>query len=70
MANGRTESLCVIQWNPSIADTIWNQPFVCYSKVSLTSGVFLVGVVLCNQAVEHNVAMFSEFPLLCAGREG
>jgi len=28
-----------IQWKPSIADTIWNQHFVPYSKVSLTQGL-------------------------------
>ena len=27
------------------------------------SGIFLVGVVLCNWAVEHNVATFSESSL-------
>ena len=35
-----TGDLCasssVIQWNPSIADTIGNQPFAPYSEVSLT----------------------------------
>ena len=31
---------------------------------------FPVDVVLCNQAVEHNVAVFQSFPLLYAGREG
>ena len=37
-----------ILWNPSITDTIGNQNFVRYSKVSLTqgvSGIFPVGVV-------------------------
>ena len=38
--------------------------FVHYNEVSLTqrvSGTFPVGLVLCDQAVEHNVAAFSEF---------
>ena len=52
-----------VQWNPSITDTIGDQRFVCCSEVSLTqgaSGIFPVGVVLHNQAVEHNVAGFLE----------
>ena len=46
----------VIQWNPSIAVTIGNKHFVPCSEVpnSGASGIFLV------QAVEHNVAAFSE----------
>ena len=48
-----------LQWNPSITDTIGNQHFVLCSKVS-ASGIFPVGVVLRNPAVECNVAMFSE----------
>ena len=40
---------------------------VLYSEVSLTqyitSGIFPAGVVLRNQAVEHNVATFSELSL-------
>ena len=42
-----------------------------YSKVSPnleTSGIFLVGVVLCNWAVEHSVAAFSE-PSLAGGED-
>ena len=27
--------------------------------------VFLIGVVLCNRTVEHNMAMFSELSLAC-----
>jgi len=40
--------------------------------MSLTwaSVILLVGMVLCNWAVEHNVGMFSEFPLLYAGGKG
>ena len=54
----------MLQWNPSITDTIGSQQFVHYSKVSLTQGLPSVGVVLCNHAAEHNVAVFT---LLYAG---
>ena len=39
-----------------------NLYFVPYSNVFLTqaSGIFLLGVLLCNWAVEHNMAMFSK----------
>ena len=39
-----------------------HQHFVPYSEVSLTraAGIFPVGMVLHNRAVEHNVAAFSE----------
>ena len=30
--------IIVLQWNPSIADTIGDQHFVCYSEVSLNGG--------------------------------
>ena len=53
----------LIQWNPSGTDTIGTQHFFRYSEVSLTrgaSGIFPVGVVLCNPAVEYNMAAFSE----------
>ena len=61
--------LIVLQWNPSIMDTIGTQYFVHYREISPTQGfpVYSVGVVLHNPAVEHNVAAFSE---LSAGREG
>ena len=54
-----------VQWNPSITVTIGTQHFVRYSEVrgvpnSGASGIFPVGVVLHNPAVEHNVAAFSE----------
>ena len=52
-----------VQWNPSITDTIETQHFIRYSEVSLTQGllgIFPVGVVLRNPAVEYNVAAFSE----------
>ena len=45
-----------------MTDTIGNQHFVPYSEVSLTQGL-LVGVVLRNRAVKHNVATFSELSL-------
>ena len=51
---------------PSLAETIGNKHFVPYSEVSLTPGllgIFLVGMVLCNRAVELNVATFSELSL-------
>jgi len=41
-------------WHPSIADTIGNQQF-CIPN-SAASGEFLVGMVLGNWAVEHNMA--------------
>ena len=40
-------------------DTIENQHLGPYNEVSLTQGL-LVGVVLHNWAVEHNIAAFSE----------
>ena len=49
---------------PSLSDTIGNQHFVHYNEVSLTQAfpcsIYPVGVLLCNQAIEHNVAVFSE----------
>ena len=45
--------------------------FILNNEVSLTQGllgIFLVGMVLCNRAVELNVAMFSELSLAVAGR--
>ena len=47
----------VVQWNPSIVDTIGNQHFFPYSEVSLTQGIPLY-LVCC---IEHNVAMFQSF---------
>ena len=47
-------------------DTVDKQYFVPYSEVSVTrgaSGIFLIGVVLHNAAVEHNKAMFTELSL-------
>jgi len=41
----------------------WEPTFVPYSEVSGASGIFLVGVVLRNQAVEHSMATFSELSL-------
>ena len=59
-----TEHMPVIQKNPSIMDTIGDQHFVCYGEVRVpnsgTSGIFPVGVVLRNPAVEYNVAAFSK----------
>ena len=53
-----------IQWNPSITDTNGSQNFVRYREVSPASsgvsGIFLVGVGMCNRAVVRNVAAFSE----------
>ena len=50
-----------------MTDTIGNQRFVPYSKVSLTnagsSGIFPVGVVC--MAVEHNMAAFLRAFLCC-----
>jgi len=46
---------------PSLADTIGNKHFVPYSEVSLSQGllgIFVVGMVLCNRAVELNVASY------------
>jgi len=56
---------------PSLADTIGNKHFP-YSEVSLTQGllgIFLVGMVLCNRAVELNVATFSELSLAVRWQE-
>ena len=57
---------------PSLADTIGNKHFVPYSEVSLTQGllgIFLVGMVLCNRAVELNVAAFSKLSLAVRWQE-
>ena len=57
---------------PSLADTIGNKHFVPYSEVSLTQGllgIFLLGIVLCNRAVELNVATFSEVSLAVRQQE-
>jgi len=57
----------VVPWNTSTVDTTGNQRFVPYSEVSLTQGLpvyfWYIGVVLCNWAVEYNVATFQSFPL-------
>ena len=61
-----------LQWNLSITNTIGTQHFVRESEVSLTQGLpvlFLVGVVLHNLAVEHNVVAFSELSL-AVSRQG
>ena len=53
-------------------DSNGNQHSVPYSKVSPNleaSGIFPVGMVLCNWAVEHSVAAFSSFPFLYGGGE-
>ena len=57
---------------PSLADTVGNKHFVPYSEVSLTQGllgIFFVNMVLCNQAVELNVAVFSELSLAVRWQE-
>ena len=49
----------LVEWNSSMADTIWDQHFVRYSEVSPNSGasgIFPVGMVMRNRDVEHNVA--------------
>ena len=57
----------VLQWNPSITDTIGNQNFVRNSEVSLTHGlpVYSGRCGMRNWAVERNVAAFSELSLCC-----
>ena len=55
----------------ALVDTIGNQHFVPYSEVSLTRafGMFPVGMVLHNWAIEHNVGAFSELSFaLLAGK--
>ena len=58
-----------IQWN--ITDTIENQTFVSYSKVSRLRGFQYIssGCGIRNQAVEHNVTAFQSFSLLYASRK-
>ena len=53
-----TRLILCIQWNLSITDTIRKKHFVPYSEVpnSGASGLFPVGMVLRNRAVEHNVS--------------
>ena len=60
----------IVQLNPSITDTIGSQNFVHYREV-LRGFQYISGKRgMRNLAVEHNVAAFSELPLLYAGREG
>ena len=49
-----------LQWTPS-GPTILS--FIVRCPNSGASGTFLVGMVLCNWAVEHNVITFSELSL-------
>ena len=51
-------------WDPTFCPVLRGVPN------SGASGIFLVGVVLRNPAVEYNMAAFSELPLLYAGRVG
>ena len=57
----------LIQWNPSIADTIGNQRGVPNSGAS---GVFPVGVVCVMELLSTTWLHFQRFPLLYAGKEG
>ena len=58
-----------IQWNPFIIDTIVNQHFVPYSE--LRDLWYIFGRhSMCDWAVEPNMAVFWNFPLLYTGREG
>ena len=45
----------LLQWNPSIMDTLGTQNCVRYNEVSLSQGLTVY-----FRAVEHNVAVFSE----------
>ena len=65
----QTTKIIIIQWNPSITDTLGTNIFSLIAN-SGASGIFLVGVVLRNQDVEHNVAAFFEisFALCWQGR--
>ena len=59
---------CMYSRTLSSEKTIGNQLFVPnYSK--LRSFWYILGMVLCNQAVEHNVATLSELSLLYTSRE-
>ena len=51
-----------LQWNPSITDTLGTPNFVHYNEVSLSQGFRYISGRrgMRNQAVEHNVAAFSE----------
>ena len=61
-------ALNVVQWNPSMMDTIGNQH---YNEVSITQGLPASFHVIHNHTVDHNTATFSElFFALYAGREG
>ena len=64
--------ICTSTVEPSIADTIGTNNFVLCCEVlnSGASGIFPGGMVLRNQAVEHNVVTFQSFLLLYVGREG
>ena len=62
-----------LQWNPSIMDTIGNQHFVPYSKVSLTQGllVYFQKAWYCVILLLSTTWLrFQRFPLLYSGREG
>ena len=62
-----------IQWNPSIVDTIGNQPVVLYSNVSLIQGLPVYFWVLWYCVIEllstssTTWLRFQSFPLLYAG---
>ena len=53
---------------PPLVDTTGTNNFVLYNEVSLTQAFAIVTVAigLCDWAVEHNVATFSEPSLLYA----
>ena len=57
----------IIQWNPSTMHGHHWEPMFCPSGAS---GIFPLGMVLLNWAVEHNVAVLQSFLLLYTGREG
>ena len=55
----KDNSYFFIQWNPSIPDTM-GPTILSFIARWPKSGMFLVGVVLHNRAVEHNMASLSE----------
>ena len=66
-------STVVLQWNPSITDTIKNQHFVPYSEVSLTQRlpVYFRWAWFCvTELLSTTRLHFQSFLLLYAGREG
>ena len=61
----------ILQWNPSITDTLGTQNFVRYNEVSLSQGFWYISGRrgMHNRALSTTWLRFQSFPLLYADRE-